>query len=99
MPTGSLADITSVAERPTSAGQVNRIFEEEAGSNCYKGILGLVKEPIVSADIIKDPRASVVDLTMTQVICGDLIKVLSCYDNEWGYASQMVKEAVQMTAH
>lgn len=88
-----------VAERPTSADEVNRIFEEESESNRYKGVLGAVREPIVSTDIVKDPRASVVDLTMTQVIDGDLIKVLSWYDNEWGYASQMVKEAVRMTSH
>ncbi|MEE4365044.1 MAG: hypothetical protein V2J08_14000 [Desulfotignum sp.] len=51
----------------------------------------------VWANIIKDPRAAVVDLTMTQVVDGDLLKVMSWYDNEWGYSAQMVREAVRMT--
>jgi len=58
--------------------------------------LGVTDEQIVSADIIKDPRASIVDLTMTQVVDGDLVKVMSWYDNEWGYVNQMVREAVRM---
>ena len=53
-------------------------------------------DPVVSSDIIKDPRASVVDLGMTQVVDGDLIKVMSWYDNEWGYSSQLVREALRI---
>jgi glyceraldehyde 3-phosphate dehydrogenase len=52
------------------------------------------REPLVSSDIIGDPRASIIDLDLTRVIDGDLIKVLSWYDNEWGYANQMVRTAV-----
>jgi glyceraldehyde 3-phosphate dehydrogenase len=50
----------------------------------------------VSSDIIKDPRASVIDLGMTRVVDGDLIKILSWYDNEWGFTNQMVREAQQL---
>jgi glyceraldehyde 3-phosphate dehydrogenase len=50
-------------------------------------------DPVVSSDIIKDPRAAVVDLGLTQVVDGDLVKVMSWYDNEWGYSSQLVREA------
>lgn len=92
VPTGSLADITIVASRHTSVEEINRIFSEEAGSSRYVNILGVNVEPIVSSDILLDPRASVVDLTMTQVVDGDLIKVMSWYDNEWGYVNQLVKE-------
>lgn len=98
VPVGSIADITFVTERPTSVEEVNAIFREEADSNRYRGILGVAEDPIVSSDIIGDPHASVVDLQSTQVIDGDLVKVLSWYDNEWGYAAQMVREAVRMTA-
>ena len=70
---------------------------EEAGSDRYSGILGVSQDPIVSSDIIQDSRASIVDLTMTQVVGGDLVKILSWYDNEWGYAFQMIREAVRMT--
>jgi glyceraldehyde 3-phosphate dehydrogenase len=92
---GSIVDITIVSERPTTIEEVNAIFEEEAASERYSGILGVTHDPIVSSDVIRDPRASIVDLTMTQVIDGDLVKVMSWYDNEWGYAAQMVREALR----
>jgi glyceraldehyde 3-phosphate dehydrogenase len=60
--------------------------------------MGVTHEPIVSSDIIRDPRASLVDLTMTQVVGGDLVKIMAWYDNEWGYAAQMVREAVRQAS-
>jgi len=63
---------------------VNQIFKEEAASERYKGILGASEDPLVSSDIIRDSRASIVDLGITQVVNGDLVKVMSWYDNEWG---------------
>lgn len=96
VPTGSLTDIVFVTQRPTDVSEVNGIFEEEAAGHRFKEVLGVSHDPIVSADIIGDPRASVVDLNMTQVIDGDLVKVMSWYDNEWGYASQMVRQAAHM---
>ncbi len=98
VPVGSIADVTIVAERSTSVEEVNQVFEEEAATNRYEGILGVVKQPLVSSDIIQDPRGSIVDLTMTQVVDGDLVKVLSWYDNEWGYAAQMVREGKRVAA-
>jgi glyceraldehyde 3-phosphate dehydrogenase len=97
VPVGSIADLVFVTVKPTSVEEVNRIFEEEAQTERYAGVLGVTHDPIVSSDIIGDPRASIVDLTMTQVVDGDLVKILSWYDNEWGYASQMVKEAVRLS--
>jgi len=97
IPVGSIADIVFLTERETTVEEVNGIFREEAESERYKGILGVAEDPIVSSDIIQDPRASIVDLGMTQVVDEDLVKVMSWYDNEWGYANQMVKEAVEMT--
>jgi glyceraldehyde 3-phosphate dehydrogenase len=96
VPVGSLADIVSLTARPTTVDEVNRVFVEEAESARYRGILGVTADPVVSSDIIKDPRASVVDLGMTQVVDGDLVKVMSWYDNEWGYSSQLVREAVRI---
>jgi glyceraldehyde 3-phosphate dehydrogenase len=93
---GSLADIVSLVARPTTVDEVNRVFVEEAASARYRGILGVTTDPIVSSDIIKDPRASIVDLGMTQVVDGDLVKVMSWYDNEWGYSSQLVREALRI---
>jgi glyceraldehyde 3-phosphate dehydrogenase len=90
---GSIADIVFVAERETSAEEINQIFREEAQSERYAGILGASDEPLVSSDIIQDSRAAIIDLELTQVIDGDLVKIMSWYDNEWGYSSQLVREA------
>ena len=93
---GSLADIVVLTARTTTIDEVNRIFVEEAASERYRGILGATSDPIVSSDIIEDPRASIVDLGLTQVVDGDLVKVMSWYDNEWGYSNQLVREALQI---
>lgn len=90
---GSIADINLVTERSTSTEEINNIFREEAESERYKGILGATDDELVSSDIIQDSRASIVDLNMTQVVGGDLVKVMSWYDNEWGYVNQMVRQA------
>ena len=96
VPVGSLADIVFVARASTSVDAVNAAFREEAASDRYEGILGVTEDPIVSSDVVRDPRAAVVDLTMTQVVDGDLVKVLAWYDNEWGYTNQMVRLALEL---
>ena len=96
VPVGSVADLNFVTKKPTSVEEVNDIFREEAASDRYKGIMGVSDDHIVSSDVIQDPRASIVDLTMTQVVDGDLLKVMSWYDNEWGYAAQMVREIIRI---
>jgi hypothetical protein len=98
VPVGSLADIVVVTTRPTTVSEVNGVFVEEAHADRYRAIVGVTDEAFVSSDIIKDSRASVIDLGMTRVVDGDLMKVLSWYDNEWGYSSQMVREAVRIAA-
>lgn len=95
---GSVANVVFVTARPTSAEEVTDIFREEAESDRYRGILCVSEEPLVSSDIVQDPRASIVGLGMTQVTGGDLVKVMSWYDNEWGYANQLVREAHEMVA-
>jgi glyceraldehyde 3-phosphate dehydrogenase len=95
VPVGSLADIVFLSSRQTSVDEVNRILREEAKSDRYAGILGVSEDPIVSSDIIKDARASIVDLGMTQVVDGDLVKVMTWYDNEWGYTAQLIRNVLQ----
>ena len=90
---GSIADVTFVTTRKTTVEEVNAVFREESKTKRYEGVLGVSDDPIVSSDIIGDSRASIVDIAMTMVVDGDLLKVMSWYDNEWGYASQMVREA------
>ena len=98
IPAGSIADLTFVTARETTVEEVNRIFTDEAGSERYAGVLGVSNDPLVSSDIVGDPRASIVDLGLTRVIDGDLLKIMSWYDNEWGYANQMVREALAATS-
>jgi len=96
VPICSIADVVMVTARTTSVEEVNALFLEEARSERYEGVVGVTEDPVVSTDIIQDPRASIIDREMTQVVDGDLVKVMSWYDNEWGYASQMVRQAVSM---
>ena len=93
---GSLADIVALTGRPVTVKEINQIFSDEADGEKYRDVLGVTNDPIVSSDIIGDPRASVIDLGLTQVVDGDLVKVMSWYDNEWGYANQIVREAVRI---
>jgi glyceraldehyde 3-phosphate dehydrogenase len=97
VPVGSIADIVFVTERKTSIEEINQIFREESQSLRYKGILGASDDELVSSDIIKDSRASIVDLGLTQVVDGDFVKVMSWYDNEWGYTNQLIREAVRIS--
>jgi glyceraldehyde 3-phosphate dehydrogenase len=96
VPSGSLADLVFVTERPTTVEEINQIFKEEADGR-YKNILEYATDPIVSSDIIMNPHASIFDPSMTQVVDGDLVKVFSWYDNEWGYTNQMVREVLQLS--
>ncbi len=96
VPICSLIDVVMLTERSTSVEEVNKLFLIEASSERYEGVVGVAEDPVVSSDIIQDSHASIIDREMTQVVDGDLVKVMSWYDNEWGYASQMVRQAVSM---
>ncbi|GIW66382.1 MAG: glyceraldehyde-3-phosphate dehydrogenase [Candidatus Parcubacteria bacterium] len=89
--TVSLSDITMLTQRPTSVEEVNNIFKEEANSPQWREVIKVVEEPVVSSDIIGEPYGAVIDLTLTKVVDGDLVKVFSWYDNEWGYCAMLVK--------
>ncbi|WP_058554790.1 type I glyceraldehyde-3-phosphate dehydrogenase [Thiohalocapsa sp. ML1] len=93
---GSVADLTYVTKRETSVDEVNKIFLEETLNPRYNAVVGIVEEPVVSADIIGDKHAAVVDLGLTRVVGGDLVKIMAWYDNETGYAAQMVRAAMQV---
>ena len=97
IPVGSIADLVFVMERPTSVEEVNNIFREESQDPRYDGVLVASNDPLVSSDIVGDSHASIVDLEMTQVVDGDLVKVMSWYDNEWGFTNQMIREGVRIS--
>jgi len=96
VPVGSIADLTFVTSHKTTIDEVNQILTEEAASKRYADVLGVSRDPLVSSDIVGDPRASVIDLELTKVIDGDLVKIRSWYDNEWGYANQVVRAALAL---
>ncbi|RIK43009.1 MAG: type I glyceraldehyde-3-phosphate dehydrogenase [Chloroflexi bacterium] len=91
VPVGSLSDLVFVLERETTVAEINDVLRREAASERYREILGVTDEPLVSSDIIKDPRAAIVQSDMTRVVGGDLIKIMCWYDNEWGFTNQMIR--------
>lgn len=90
---GSISDITMVVEKPTTVEEINEIYKKAKENPIYKGVLEATEEPLVSSDIIGSSFSSIIDLNMTRVIDGDLVKVLSWYDNEWGYSHRLVDMA------
>ena len=94
---GSIMDFTFISNKPTSAEEINDSFKKAAAEKQWQGILAVTEEPLVSSDIIKNPNGSIVDLAMTRVVGGDLVKVLAWYDNEWGYASTLLKHVLTVS--
>jgi glyceraldehyde 3-phosphate dehydrogenase len=92
--TGSISDITMLVEKKTTVEEVNKALEEAAGKPQFKGILDVTWEPLVSSDIVGSSYSAIVDLTLTKVIDGDLVKVLAWYDNEWGYSHRLIEMAL-----
>jgi glyceraldehyde 3-phosphate dehydrogenase len=90
VPTGSVVDLTVEAERETSVEELNNAFRQAARSGPLEGFLAYTEDPIVSTDIIKNPASSIVDSQLTSVMDGTMVKVISWYDNEWGYSNRIV---------
>lgn len=89
----SLSDCTFVLRRKTTVQAVNQAFKDAATDPRYKGVLAVTEEPLVSSDFIGNPHSSIVDLSLTKVVDGDLVKVVAWYDNEWGYSNRLVELA------
>lgn len=93
----SVVDLSFVAARPTSKDEIDAAIRE-AAEGALKGILGINTKPLVSVDFNHDPRSSVYDATQTRVMGGTLVKVLSWYDNEWGFSNRMLDMTVALMA-
>lgn len=89
--TGSISDITFVAKRKTTVEEINKMLTDASELPRWKGILKVTKDQIVSSDIVGEHFGAIADLNFTKVVDGDLVKVLSWYDNESGYVSTLVK--------
>ena len=88
---GSLSDITFVLNKKVTVEQVNKALIKASKSVRYQGILLVTSDPVVSSDIVGNPYSSIVDLSLTKVVDGALVKVVAWYDNEWGYANRLVE--------
>ena len=87
---GSLSDIVFITNKKVDEKKVNQAFKKAVHSASYRNIVEATDEPIVSSDIIGNPASAIVDLSLTKVIGGDLVKVVAWYDNEWGYSNRLV---------
>jgi len=96
VPVGSVSDVTFIAERNTTADEINDILKKEAATDRYVKVLDVTYEPIVSSDIQMNPFASTVDASMTRVVDGDLVKIMIWYDNEWGFTNQMIRQIQEL---
>lgn len=97
-PTVSLVDFTAELERPTTVEELNAAFRS-AAAGAMSGILGVSDEPLVSSDFRGDPRSSIIDAASTMVLNGSFAKVVSWYDNEWGYSCRIADLARFVVQH
>ena len=95
-PVVSLSDITAVTKRDTTVEEINEMFKKAAADPYYQGILDATEEELVSVDYRGNSHSSIVDLKLTDVIGGNLIKVVAWYDNEWGYSNRLVELSVDL---
>ncbi|KKW19589.1 MAG: Glyceraldehyde-3-phosphate dehydrogenase/erythrose-4-phosphate dehydrogenase [Parcubacteria group bacterium GW2011_GWA2_51_10] len=96
---GSIADVTFVAKRPTTVEEVNGALKAAAQTERWKKVFTVSEEPLVSTDILGEPYGAIADLPMTRVVDGTLVKVLSWYDNEMGYAHTLVQHVLAVAKH
>lgn len=95
-PVASLCDAVYVLKKKTTAEKVNKVIKQASKMARYKGIVVTTEAPIVSMDIVGNPASTVVDLPLTKVIGGNLLKVISWYDNEWGYSNRLADLCVYL---
>jgi len=94
--TGSISDITLLLSRKTSVEEINQAIKEACDNPKWKGIVTWTEEPLVSSDIIGRPESAIVDLPLTQVVDGDLVKIFAWYDNEWGYSNRLIEQVINV---
>ncbi len=94
--TGSIIDLAAVLKKEVTVEEVNNAFTEATQNALYKGILAVTNEPLVSSDIVGREESAIVDLSLTQVTGGNLVKVFAWYDNEWGYAKRLIEQVIRV---
>lgn len=96
VPVVSMSDVTCVLKKDVTVDEINQAFKDAAQNPAYQGILAVTEDPVVSSDFIGDPHSAIVDLPLTRVVGGNLVKVMAWYDNEWGYSNRLVEEVVAL---
>lgn len=91
---GSLSDFTALLSKTVTVEEVNRAFIDASKNPLWENILAVTTDPLVSSDIIGNSHSAIVDLSLTQVVDGDLVKVVAWYDNEFGYSNRLVEQAI-----
>src|SRR5690606_29070343 len=94
-PNVSIVDLKVIPERETTVEEINQAMEKAAAQE-LKGVLAINNKELVSIDFLHSPASSTFDVTQTQIVDGKLVRVLSWYDNEWGFSNRMVDTAVAM---
>jgi glyceraldehyde 3-phosphate dehydrogenase len=90
-PVVSISDVTALLGRDVTVEEINNVFKKAADDPFYQGILAVSEEPLVSRDYIGNSHSGIVDLLLTKVVGGNLIKIAVWYDNEWGYSNRLVE--------
>jgi len=92
---GSIADITFIAKRNTTVEEVNKILKDASMDSKWSRVFAVIEDPVVSSDILGSPHAAMADLALTRVVDGNLVKVMSWYDNEMGYSYTLVEHVIK----
>ena len=93
VPVVSIIDVTCLLAKDVTVADLNNAFKEAASDPMYQGVLAVTEDDVVSSDFIGDPHSAIVDLQLTRVIGGNLVKIMAWYDNEWGYSNRLVDVA------
>lgn len=94
--TGSITDFTFILKKNVTKEEVNMALKEASENAIYKGILAVSEQDLVSSDVIGRSESSIVDLQLTQVVAGNMVKIFAWYDNEWGYTNRLVEQVVRV---
>ena len=97
--TVSLSDITALLKRDTTKEELNEVFKKASKEPFYQGILAVSEEPLVSSDFKGNSHSCIVDLELTNVVGGNLVKIVAWYDNEWGYSNRLVELTADVAAN
>ncbi len=95
-PIVSISDVVALLKEDVTVDEINQAFREAASNPLYSGVIGISEEEAVSSDFIGDSRSAIVDVAMTRVVAGNLVKVMAWYDNEWGYSTRLVEQVIAL---